>query len=66
MEGTCTLCGVEDKELTHLKLYVAGSEGADVCLACRMILTEVARGIKQATARAHISALKERKHATTR
>lgn len=48
----CTLCGEEeqlgDKEdMKHLALYVIGSEGIEACLQCRIILTNVARGIRE-------------------
>jgi len=43
----CTLCGVEEEEMKHLPLYVTGSEGITVCLHCRIILTEVAKGLME-------------------
>ena len=43
----CDICG-DDKvtETTHLSLYVNGSEGIEVCLRCRGILTDLVRGIQ--------------------
>ena len=42
----CDLCFQECKELTHLSLYLNGSEGTMVCLNCRMALTEFARQLR--------------------
>lgn len=49
----CTLCGTEvrAKDITHLDLYCIGSEGIEVCLACRMVLTDAARGLMGAAGR---------------
>jgi len=38
----------DPENLTHLKIYVAGSEGVDICLTCRQTLTEVLRGMTRA------------------
>ena len=50
---SCRVCGAETKteDITHLKIYVTGSEGVDVCLICRMTLTEVLRGMMAANLR---------------
>lgn len=61
IHGDCTLCGQEDEELTHLDLYVIGSEGIKVCLSCRMILTTVAREIQASTNRAYLRGLRKGK-----
>jgi hypothetical protein len=47
---SCRVCQTptEPENLTHLKIYVAGSEGVDVCLTCRKVLTEVLRGMMSA------------------
>lgn len=58
---TCTLCHTEAETkdeftsgaLTHLSLYVNGSEGIDVCLPCRWSLTEFARTIQGTYASAY-------------
>ena len=44
---SCRVCQTptEPENLTHLKIYVAGSEGVDVCFICRQTLTEVLRGM---------------------
>jgi hypothetical protein len=44
---SCRVCQTptEPENLTHLKIYVAGSEGVDVCITCRQTLTEVLRGM---------------------
>jgi len=46
----CRVCDTptEPENITHLKIYVAGSEGVDVCLTCRQTLTEVLRGMMRA------------------
>lgn len=46
-ELPCRVCGTptEEENLTHLKIYISGSEGVDVCLTCRQTLTEVLRGM---------------------
>lgn len=43
----CDVCrNIFQAELiTHLRIYVAGSEGVNVCLTCRQTLTEVLRGM---------------------
>ncbi len=40
---SCRICNQQSKELTHLSLYVFGSEGISVCLNCRMAITEFVR-----------------------
>lgn len=44
---SCRVCQTptEPESLTHLKIYVAGSEGVEVCITCRQVLTEVLRGM---------------------
>jgi hypothetical protein len=44
---SCRVCNspTEPENLTHLKIYVSGSEGVDVCITCRQVLTEVLRGM---------------------
>lgn len=59
MITTCTLCGDEDRDLTHLALYAFGSEGIYVCLRCRMHLTQQARNIRELASRIAIRAHKE-------
>ena len=46
----CRVCQTptEPENLTHLKIYVAGSEGVDVCSTCRQTLTEVLHGMMRA------------------
>lgn len=47
---SCRVCQelTEPENLTHLKIYVAGSEGVEVCITCRQVLTEVLRGMMRA------------------
>lgn len=49
IEGTCSMCRKDSDECTHLSLYVSGSEGAIVCLSCRMILTNLVREVRSMT-----------------
>ena len=46
----CSICrtGVLKEDVTHLSLYVRGSEGICVCLRCRMALTEFAKQLRDA------------------
>ncbi len=48
---TCRICSQESKELFHLDLYVFGSEGINVCLECRISITEYVRGMVSACIR---------------
>ena len=42
----CNICERECKEPTHLSLDIFGSEGIDVCLNCRMAITEYVRQLR--------------------
>lgn len=44
---TCDVCKntTVPEDLTHLQIYVTGSEGVTVCMICRQTLTEVLRGM---------------------
>lgn len=46
----CDVCRTTHRadDVTHLRIYVAGSEGVNVCLQCRQVLTEVLRGMMRA------------------
>lgn len=46
----CDVCRTDHQadDVTHLRIYVAGSEGVNVCLQCRQVLTEVLRGMMRA------------------
>lgn len=55
----CSLCLCNNEELTHLDLYVTGSEGVWVCLPCRMELTNLARAMKTTAARVKVNTIKE-------
>lgn len=46
MKGECSLCTDTDENLTHLNLYISGSEGIWVCLECRMNLTNYAKALR--------------------
>lgn len=58
---TCDLCLQLDDEITHLELYVAGSEGINVCLSCRLILSNVAFGIRSTSAKVKLNCYKQNK-----
>lgn len=48
----CDLCGhTGHKDFKHLPLYVIGSEGIMVCLACRIALTGMASAMRSAQGR---------------
>ena len=61
----CGICLVAMKpetvvdELKHLPLYVVGSEGVLACLQCRLVLTEVARGMMHAASRSKMEAWRD-------
>lgn len=59
--STCTLCGCNVEETTHLSLYVIGSEGIETCLPCRIILTNLAKGIMESAGRVKMNAFKTMK-----
>ena len=41
----CSLCGETSSVVISLPLYI-GTKNIEACLACRLVLTEVAKGIK--------------------
>ena len=43
----CTICKADTGDLVYLDLEVIGSEGVWVCPACRRVLTDVAKALKQ-------------------
>jgi len=49
-QSKCDVCQTQylAEDVTHLRIYVAGSEGVNVCLTCRQTLTEVLRGMMRA------------------
>ena len=47
MVCNCTICGTE-AETTHLELYVIGSEGTELCISCRIMLSKIVQGIMSA------------------
>ncbi len=52
----CRICGNEPpEELVHLPIYVSGSEGVDLCYACRMMVTDFVRAHINACARARMA-----------
>ena len=55
----CTLCDDNTADLTHLPLYVIGSEGIEVCLQCRIILTNVAKGIMETSTKVKMQTIKK-------
>jgi len=52
----CSICGSEVEDVTHLPLYVIGSEGIVVCLPCRIALSKVAEGMMNAATRSKMQA----------
>jgi hypothetical protein len=55
----CTLCGNKEDETVHLPLYVIGSEGIEVCLYCKIILTKAAQGIMTTSIRVKVQTYKQ-------
>jgi ribosomal protein L37AE/L43A len=49
--GKCNICKDHDDELTHLNLYVNGSEGIWICLRCRIALTDTAKYMQSLSGR---------------
>lgn len=43
--NACHICDKKEEELTHLFIYITGSEGIDVCLECRMHITTFLRSM---------------------
>lgn len=58
--GSCSICGDETElgELTHLRIYVTGSEGIEVCLTCRMKITEFVKTLREMTAKGILKGVK--------
>ena len=42
----CSICNSDD-HVSHLDLYIIGSEGVYVCLPCRIVLSDLVRGMMQ-------------------
>ena len=59
MKERCTLCSCESEDLTHLTLYVIGSEGINVCLPCRIFLSNCAKGIMESAGRVKSQTIKD-------
>lgn len=57
----CRICRVESENVTHLDIFVTGSEGVTVCMACRQTLTEVVRGMMRANTTGSIRGYKAAK-----
>lgn len=59
----CTLCGAETSEDDgwQLELYVRGSEGIFVCLACRLDLTDCARHMMSLASRLKLECAKDKR-----
>jgi hypothetical protein len=60
----CSLCRAETNETTHLNLYVNGSEGIEVCLECRLSLTQHAKTIKHVSSKSFLMGIKYEKDKT--
>ncbi len=48
----CCICFSEVERTEHLSIYINGSEGADLCHACKLDLTDHLRRIRNVAARA--------------
>ena len=64
MEMEYDLCHTnsDSDEIKHLPLYVFGSEGINVCLQCRIILTSVASGLRSTANKAYKNGYLNRKN----
>jgi hypothetical protein len=53
----CGICGNEPpEELVHFPISISGSDGVDICYACKMSVTEFLTFLKQVCARSRIAA----------
>ena len=59
MKGDCTICKERDCEVIYLQLYTTGSEGTQVCTACGIALSEVAKRMIASCQRAYMSGYKQ-------
>ena len=59
----CSICCTIGEDVTHLPLYVNGSEGIYVCLSCRLALTHLAEGMMRACTRSNIAFRKRQRAA---
>ena len=53
----CSICS-EDKireDITHLSIYVNGSEGIMVCLECRILITEYVKTLRRIAAKVKLA-----------
>jgi len=61
MNDRCFICESDD-DITHFPhIYVIGSEGCDLCLLCRITITETIRDMRSAVTRAKIKQIKKEK-----
>lgn len=53
--GVCDICHEEHErhDLSHIPIYVNGSEGVMVCIYCQQTITDYLRGLRSAAARAN-------------
>lgn len=54
----CSVCDVDDGDLTHLKLYTIGSEGTVLCRACNIKVCEYIRSLMSVKAYGFASGFK--------
>jgi len=59
----CSVClkNETNEPLTHLSIYITGSEGIDVCLDCRLSITEFVRQLRKIASSVKIRTVKEQK-----
>jgi hypothetical protein len=53
----CNVCGSRE-EVERLPIYIMGSEGVDLCLHCRLTVTEVVRGMLSVAGRRRLQEAK--------
>jgi hypothetical protein len=59
-DGECLLCRRVGK-VSHLPIYIIGSEGTDVCESCRINITHFVRCLKDVGNRAALNTIKKQK-----
>jgi hypothetical protein len=61
VNSECYICENDDEVTNFPHFYVNGSEGCNLCLQCRISLTETIRDMRSAVTRAKIKHIKKEK-----
>lgn len=54
----CSICR-DTKEVIHLSIYSMGSEGTNVCLSCRIKITEFIRALMSLRTKGYLQGIKD-------